>query len=141
MLYVIRGKEPISRWTILTSIVWRLTWTAPLRSLSTTEMSRHNQVKKNICLVSSSLNFFSVVKRYLELNRFSGSKFPMLKDEIKYYSERYKRAGEDIQEVCQENSEVSADKKFVSKIWKDIPTALNEMTAEYIIHLMKLKYS
>ena len=96
--------------------------------------------QKNICLVSSSLSF-SVIKRYLELNRFSGSKFPMLKDEIKYYSEQYKRVGEDIQEVCQYNSEVSADKKFVSKIWKDIPTALNEMTAEYIIHLMKLKYS
>jgi len=53
-----------------------------------------------------------------------------MKDEINYYSERYKRTREDPHEICEYNSEASRDKSFVSKIWKDIPMALKEMTAE-----------
>jgi len=72
---------------------------------------------RNVCLVS-------------KLNYFLGSKFTTMKDEINYYSERYKRTREDPHETCEYNSEASRDKRFVSKIWKDIPMALKEMTAE-----------
>jgi len=73
--------------------------------------------KNSICVVS-------------KLNSYLGSKFATLKDEINHYSERYKRVGEDSYEICEYNSEVSKDKKYVSKIWKDIPIALKELAFE-----------
>ncbi len=69
-------------------------------------------------------------KIFIELNSFLGSKFATLKDEINHYSERYKRTGDDAYEICEYNSEVSRDKKYVSKIWKDIPIALKELAFE-----------
>lgn len=108
-----------------------MTWTVQLASHSITQISLNLKLSlEEISVLFQVISNFKKNFHTVELNYVLGSKFSMLKDEIKSYSEKYKLIGDDAQDICEYNSNMARDKKFVAKLWKDIPTALKEMTQE-----------